>query len=291
MKFHGNICWFLARVTGNKSPYFFVARNVPSPLLVFVSLEISANVSRDLSLVFSYLTQVRRYLALPPAATATALAMFPRKRRTLEILARNVGSGGREAAAAVETHSGVGRAASPAGRHFISLATSGKRDASAISEPTPTPPSTSSLFVFLRSLVPVPVSPRPPSPPRCPPSSRLELPPTPPGAPSPSAPSLRRSPFASVRTTLCTPRHQAFPPPRRWCSSFQLVCDTRYAVNVTCTITVNSVVADALGSKIYRLKYFFSWRRWWAISTDIFSNHFSHFLVNLLFILINFNKY
>lgn len=57
--------------------------------------------------------------------------------------------------------------------------------------------------------------PRPRSPPRCPPSSRLELPPTPPGAPSPSAPSLRRSPFASVRSyaTLRTPRHQAFPPP------------------------------------------------------------------------------
>lgn len=216
-----------------------------------------------------------------PAVTATALAMFPRKRRTLEILARNVGSGGREAA--VETHGG-GKGGLPGWEafHFLGDFRQTRRfrhigaDADATvdveSVRVPALPGSGSGL------------PRPRSPPRCPPSSRLELPPTPPGAPSPSAPSLRRSPFASVRTTLRTPRHQAFPPPRRWCSSFQLVCDTRYAVNVTCTIIVNTVVADALGSKTYQIRsfqiLFFSWKKKMLRDINQCDNQFSNLHVS-----------
>jgi len=182
--------------------------------------------------------------------------MFPRKRRTLEILARNVGSGGRQAA--VETHGG-GKGGLPGWEafHFLGDFRQTRRfrhigaDADATvdveSVRVPALPGSGSGL------------PRPRPPPRCPSSSRLELPPTPPGAPSPSAPSLRRSPFASVRTVPAPLGTVLFRHPRWWCSSFhsllpQLVCDTHYAVNVTSTITINSVT-DVLGSKTYRLKY------------------------------------
>lgn len=87
-------------ILGSRSKPLYFSRRTQRSSSPSCSLEISANVSRDPSLVFSYLTQVRRCLTLPPAVTAAALALFPRKRRTL---ARNVGSGGREA---VETHGG-----------------------------------------------------------------------------------------------------------------------------------------------------------------------------------------
>jgi len=215
-----------------------------------MSLEISAN--ERLSRPFPRFLVLDASSTLPhPAATATATApaMFPRKRRTLEILARNVGSGGWVGGGGRNSREWEGRPPRLGGISFP-----WRLPANATLPPyrgrrrrhrrrRVCSCSCAPWFRF-RS---------PPLRPRYPPSSRLELPPTPPGAPSPSAPSLRRSPFASVRTTPYTPRHYAFPP-RWWCSSFQLVCDTRYAVNVTSTITVNVVVADAVESKTYRLK-------------------------------------
>jgi len=105
--------------------------------------------------------KVRRYLAATLFSGRRRRLRHPRYVPWKEENSGNPGEERRfrwEGDGGVETPGGGGgRAASPAGRHFISLATSGKRDASAISGPTPTPPSTSSLFVFLRSLVPVPV--------------------------------------------------------------------------------------------------------------------------------------
>lgn len=102
--------------------------------------------------------------------------MFPRKRRTLEILARNVGSGGREVT--VETHGG-GKGGLPGWEafHFLGDFRQTRRfrhigaDADATvdveSVRVPALPGSGSGL------------PRPRSPPRYPSSSRLELPPTP----------------------------------------------------------------------------------------------------------------
>lgn len=92
----------LSNMFRNKSVYFFpVARNVFPLFFIFVSVEISAN--ERLSRPYPHFLVLDASSTLPHS-TPTAPAMFPGKRRTLEILARNVGSGGREAA--VETHGG-----------------------------------------------------------------------------------------------------------------------------------------------------------------------------------------
>lgn len=151
---------------------------------------------------------------------------FPGKRRTLEILARNVGSGERERGDGRNSRRGR-----PPWLGGISFPWRLPANATL-------PPyrgrrrrhrrrrvcscSCAPWFRF-RS----PTRPYPPSPPRCPPSSRFELPPTPRAhrvLPHPLSDVLLSLPFVPpsppAGTTLF--RHP------RWNSSFQLPCDARY---------------------------------------------------------------
>lgn len=192
------------------SLYLYVFRGIDAPrehlsrpFPRFLVLDASSTLSRRDALP-------RHTVTAAAATTTTAPATLPGKSRTLEILARNVGSGERVVAAAVAA------AELPRGRPpwLGGISFPWRLPANATLPPyrgrrrrhrrrRVCSCSCAPWFRFR--------SPSRPSPPRCPPSFWFELPPTPPGAPTPSAPSLRRSPFASVRATPL--RRNPLPPP------------------------------------------------------------------------------